>query len=366
MRGGTYIWLLCGAAALSGCRPSGSSAPAGDSGRFADSISLPATTVKNQGRSGTCWAFGTVSLLESELLRSDPARSVDLSEMWFVRQAYREKAIRYVRTQGAGTFSQGGELHDAIRLAERCGIVPQAAYEGRSSDGAYRHGRLARAVSRWAKRTVRRKEYERPGCFQELERLLDRYLGPCPERFVVDGVEYTPLSYADSLALRLDRYVSLTSFTHRPYYRPFVLEVADNWMAEPSMNVPLDTLVGAVNRALARGFTVGWNADISEPGFRWKAGIAGVRRDASCSPESRQQAFDTQQTTDDHTMHIVGLVRRDDGRLFYKVKNSWGTENARDGFIYVSENYFRMKTIEILLPKEALSGTLCEKCGWTE
>lgn len=323
---------------------------------FTDSIALPTTRVKNQARTGTCWAFGTISMLESELLREDSARQVDLSEMWFVRHAYREKAVRYVRTRGAQEFGQGGELYDVLHLMKRYGVVPQQVYDGKCADGAYDHRALARAVHRWAERTVKKRRYAEAGWMEELDALLDEWLGPCPEMFEVAGIRYTPTGYAEALGIRPEEYVSLTSFTHHPFYEPFVLELRDNWTGETSLNVPLDTLVAVVNRALAAGHTVGWNADISEPGFHWRRGIVGVRRGTDCSQESRQEAFDRQETTDDHIMQIVGLVRNREGRIGYKVKNSWGEENVYGGFLYVSEEYLRLKTIEVLLPRAVIEG----------
>jgi len=327
-----------------------------------DSISLPVTPVKNQGRTGACWAFGTVSLLESELLRTDSDRMIGLSEMWFVRQAYQEKAEQYVRTRGRRDFAQGGELQDVLQLVRRYGAVPRTVYPGNIVDGAYDHTALARAVHRWAVRTVRCKRYKNPDWRQELERLLDDYLGPVPERFEANGEWFTPRSYADSLGIHPERYVALTSFMHHPYYAPFVLEVPDNWMGAFAVNVPLDELVEAVNGALSKGYTVAWDADISEPGFRWRLGMAGMPKGTDCSAMSRQLAFDTQTTTDDHIMHIVGIARRGDGRLCYRVKNSWGTDNAKDGYIYVTENYLKMKTICVLMSRDALSPELADRC----
>ena len=338
-----------------GCRPAGEAAKpqhiAAEAPVFRDSIVLPTAKVKNQARSGTCWAFGTVAVMESELLREDPARQVDLSEMWFVRHAYREKAVRYVRTRGAQEFGQGGELYDVLHLMKRYGVVPQEVYDGRCRDGEYDHRALARAVHRWAERTVRKRRYAEEGWMEELDALLDERLGPCPGEFEAEGVRYTPAGYAEALGLRAEEYVSLTSFTHHPFYEPFVLELRDNWTGEASLNVPLDTLVAAVNRALAAGHTVGWNADISEPGFRWLHGMAGVRRGTDCSQEGRQEAFDRLETTDDHVMQIVGLARSGEGRKAYKVRNSWGVDNARGGYLYVSEGYLRLKTVEVLLPR---------------
>lgn len=300
-------------------------------------------------------------MLESELLREDSSRSVDLSEMWFIRLAYREKAEQYVRTRGRRDFAQGGELQDVLQLIRRHGAVPRTVY-----DGTCDHAALLRAVHRWAERTVRRKEYENPDWQQGLEQLLDKYMGPAPDRFDVGGVRFSPRSFADSLGIRPERYLSLTSFLHHPYYEPFVLELPDNWMGMPSMNIPPAELVTVVHEALSRGYTVGWNTDISNPGFHWRAGVAEAIPETDCTAEERQRTFDEQEITDDHIMHIIGLARNlETGQLCYKVKNSWGADNRNAGFIYVTENYLKRNTIDILVPCDALPQELLERCSAT-
>lgn len=341
--------------------------------QFTDSILLPATAVKNQAKSGTCWAFGGISLLESDLLRDlssdhdlSAGSEIDLSEMWLVRQAYYEKAVRYVRTRGYGDFSQGGELHDALRLAGRYGVVPQSVYEGNSSDGRYDHAALARAVHRCARQIVNRKRYLNADWQQLIQKLLDEELGPCPERFCMNGIEYTPRSYADSLGIRADHYVSFTSFLHHPFYTSFALELADNWMGEPSVNIPLDRLTDVLDYALGRGYTVGWCGNTADRGFHRQYGIAGVGKGEICTEQSRQRAFDTQALRDAHVLHIVGIARRGDGRIFYKAKNSWGAANLRGGYIYLSENYLRKNTVELVVNRNAVRPGLLEKCDLTE
>lgn len=334
--------LLCSAfaALLTGCGlcPSPPSAATGTAARYpiTDVASAPATPVRNQAKSGTCWAFGGVSLIESEAIRTRRC-TPDLSEMWVVRHAYFEKAVKYVRTRGRVAFDQGGEIQDVLWLVDRYGIVPQSLYEGGAADGTYDHASLAKAIRR---------------------------LGARPDRFVIDGVAYTPFSYADSIGFRRDDYVALTSFTHHPFFERFVLEIPDNWAAHATLNIPLDSLMRLLDSALAAGYTAAWDADVSERGFGRRAGIALLPQQEGRitlpAPEIvvdqplRQRMFDTQATTDDHVMHIVGTAVDSLGNSYYKVKNSWGERAGRHGYWYASPAYVAGKTIELVLPRAAL------------
>lgn len=240
--------LLCSAfaALLTGCGlcPSPPSAATGTAARYpiTDVATAPATPVRNQAKSGTCWAFGGVSLIESEAIRTRRC-TLDLSEMWVVRHAYFEKAVKYVRTRGRVAFDQGGEIQDVLWLVDRYGIVPQSLYEGGAADGTYDHASLAKAIRRLAKRIVDKKLYEKEHWQRMIDEELDRRLGARPDRFVIDGVAYTPFSYADSIGFRRDDYIALTSFTHHPFFERFVLEIPDNWAAHATLNIPLDSLM---------------------------------------------------------------------------------------------------------------------------
>ena len=271
--------LLCSAfaALLTGCGlcPSPPSAATGTAARYpiTDVATAPATPVRNQAKSGTCWAFGGVSLIESEAIRTRRC-TLDLSEMWVVRHAYFEKAVKYVRTRGRVAFDQGGEIQDVLWLVDRYGIVPQSLYEGGAADGTYDHASLAKAIRRLAKRIVDKKLYEKEHWQRMIDEELDRRLGARPDRFVIDGVAYTPFSYADSIGFRRDDYIALTSFTHHPFFERFVLEIPDNWAAHATLNIPLDSLMRLLDSALAAGYTAAWDADVSERGFGRRAGIA--------------------------------------------------------------------------------------------
>ncbi len=296
---------------------------------FVDSLVLPTQAVRDQGRGGNCWAYGVVAMWESEaLLRGD---STNLSELWLVRQAWREKALKFVRTRGRVGFSQGGELSDAPMLAARYGVASEEEIGVREVDW----GRLQRRVRWWALRTWLLKWYRQSGWQNNLEQLLDEELGEMKGSLLPFGV---PLCRA------------YTSFLHHPYHTDFSLEIPDNWMGHKSHNVPMDELIERIDQSLRAGHTVGWNADTSEPGFRPHAGWADLpKSERAVTPEGRQEAFDCGLTTDDHIMQIVGIAYRDDGRRFYKVRNSWGEIGPYGGYLYASEEYVRMKSIEVLI-----------------
>lgn len=355
---------------LTGCGRN-SSQPITYSARYTlkDIAAAPVTPIRNQAKSGTCWAFGGVSLLESEAIRTRRC-TLDLSEMWVVRHAYFEKAVKYVRTQGNVSFDQGGEIQDVLHLVGRYGIVPQPLYEGEAADGAYSHASLAKAMKRLAKKIVGKRLYETGNWQRLIDEELDRQMGVRPDRFEVDGAVYTPLSYAAALGFRPDDYIALTSFTHHPFFEPFVLEIPDNWAAHATVNIPLDSLMQLLDRALRAGYTAAWDADVSERGFGRRAGLAVLpqqegrialpAREIDVDQQLRQQMFDTQATTDDHIMHIVGTAVDSLGNRYYKVKNSWGERAGRKGYWYASSAYVAGKTVELVLPRAALGVDPCD------
>ena len=341
--------------------------------RFTPVISLEATPVRDQGASGTCWSFSTLSFLESELLRQGRGTH-DLSEMYVVRQIYAAKVDRYVRYHGNSTLGPGGLFHDVATVVRQHGLVPEAVYSGRLVDpDRHRHNEMDAVIVSMAKSLVEQRSLS-PRWREAVAGVLDAYLGTPPDTFTYEGQRYTPRSFADALGIDPDDYVEFTSFTHHPYYEKAVLEVPDNWDAYPMYNLPLEELVALTHHALAEGYTVAWDADVSEPYFSHGDGVAVVPApswtalsrseqaarmrtpgpEQAITPELRQAGFDDFSTTDDHLMHITGLVRDQDGTPYFAVKNSWGTSNHCGGYVYVSEAYFRYKTIHILVHREAV------------
>ena len=362
---------------------------------FKTIFELPASGVRDQCKTATCWSFSTLSMLESELLRTGKGNH-DLSEMYVVRWGYVEKAINYIRMNGKCNFEQGGEGHDIPYIVSKYGIVPEEVYKGLEYGQArHNHDEMLALLQ-----GMMEKLKTNPGgtyskvWTQAVEGVLDAYLGKLPKTFQYRGKEFTPKSFAESLGLNMDNYVALTSFTHHPNNKPFTIEVPDNWSMQQAYNITLDELTQTTIDALKNGYSVAWAADVSEKGFSFRDGLgiipvndtlvkkkgddsrffndAGAMRSGSAfdqpypeksiTVELRQEEFDKQLTTDDHGMHITGLLTDQNGTRYFKVKNSWGTGNYCGGYLYVSEAYFKLKTISIMLHRDAIDKKIRQNC----
>lgn len=364
---------------------------------FTDEIVIPVTSIKDQNKSGTCWCFSGTSFFENEI-RKAGGDSLDLSEMFTVYHCYLDKADRYVRMYGNANFAAGGSIMDVPYVWRRYGAVPEEVYRGLCyGEDKHVHGELDGELAAIVD-VVTKKPNKKisPAWKKAFEGVLEAYLGKLPEKFTYKGKEYTPQSYAASLPVNPDNYVALTSFTHHPFYEEFVFEVPDNWLWANYMNIPLDELKAVVDNALAMGYTVAWAADVSEGGFKWTDGVAlmpkgknegdmdgtelsrwvhlsdkdrqnekyefkGPVEEIEVTQELRQNMFDSQETTDDHGMEIVGTARDQKGNRYYKVKNSWDTNQKYDGYLYVSEPFFLAKTLNLLVNKKAVPKDIAKK-----
>lgn len=369
---------------------------------FAPVKELPHTPVKDQFRTGTCWSFAGSSFIESEMLRAGKPQ-VDLSEMFLVNHCYVNKAERYVRMQGNTNFGEGGLLHDILFVMDNYGLVPESTYPGLNyGEKKHVHGEVNTVLKSVVESVVQNKNRKiSTSWMQAFSKSAEAYFGELPEEFKYEGKKYTPRSFADELAAGLNTsdYVEITSFKHHPFYRQFILEVPDNWLWEKMYNVPLDELQQIVDHAIDNGYTVGWEADVSEKGFLTsQKGIAVVPevdkadmsdaeikkwekqsdadkdkalyklnkpgKEKTITQALRQEAFDSQETTDDHAMHIIGTAKDQNGTLYYKVKNSWGPYNSLDGYFYASVPYLRFKTIAIMVHKDAVPEETRKKLGF--
>lgn len=361
---------------------------------------LPITSVKNQASSGTCWCFSTISFLESELIRKglkDP--DLDLSEMFVVSKAYQDKAEKYIRLDGVLNFGQGSDFGDVIETIKTYGIVPNTVMDGLNyGETRHMHSEMESALKGYLQAIVKVPNRHLSTAWQAGFRgILDAYLGACPETFQYKGKTYTPQQYRDEIGLNnLDEYISLTSFTHHPFYTQFAVEVPDNWRWTPSYNLPIDELMEVMYNAIDNGYTVAWGSDVSETGFdrqgigvmpdvqaveeagsdqaRWvgvsaedKAKqLAAMRENApemTITQEMRQKAFDNKETTDDHGMHIFGTAVDQNGTKYFMVKNSWGVTGKYDGIWYCSDSFVRYKTLNILVHKDAIPKAIKAKLG---
>jgi bleomycin hydrolase len=320
--------------------------------------------VENQCKTGTCWSFATTSFIESEIIRKGN-KPVDLSEMYNVRLTYPKKAESYVRFQGKQQFGPGGLSHDVLSIIEEYGIVPEDAYSGFVHGSTeYDHETLDAKLNALVNEAVTSPTND---YLKNIDGILDDQIGVVPSEFKYNGAAYTPASFRDAMKINAKEYVCLTSFTHHPFYSSFVLEVPDNWSKQAYYNLPLDEFQRVADLALSKGYTVAWDADVSEKTFDARKGFAYVdyfQNEPKIDQEKRQEAFDTYETTDDHLMHITGTAKDEKGNSYYLVKNSWGTEGlANGGFQYISVPYFRYKTVCMIVHKDAIPKEIAVKLG---
>ena len=345
-------------------------------------ISNEATSVKNQGRSGTCWSYSGNSFLESEILH-ETGKSIDISEMFVVRKVYEVKGKKYVRMHGNLNFGQGGALHDPVDVLRDFGAVPQNVYEGLlPGQKVNNHGEFEAVLKGILDAVLKNKNGKITTAWKKAyASAIDAYLGNDVKDFTYEGKKYTPKSFAKNV-LKIDAndYVEFTSMNDNPYYKKIFVDVPDNWSNGLSYNVELDDMTAIVDKALKDGYTVAWATDVSEKGFNIKNGVAiipaidykdmtaeeranmfdGPKAEKIITPELRQQGYDNWTTTDDHGMHITGLAKDKKGNEYYIVKNSWGTK-YNNGYLYVSKAFFKYKTTSFLLNKNALSKSMKKK-----
>ena len=368
---------------------------------------LPITSVKNQNNAGTCWCYSGLAFIESELLRMEKGE-YDLSEMYIVSNTYNDRAAAAVRTHGDVSFSQGGAFNDVIYGMKTFGLVPEEVMRPGAmyGDTLSNHTELSAITDAIVNAIAKNEKLKKlqsgldgePMWKKAVRAVHEIYLGKNPEKFKYKGKEYTPQSFYESLGLNPDDYVSITSFTHHPFYQQFVLEIQDNWRWGLSYNVPLDEMMDIFDYAIDNGYTVAWGSDVSEQGFRMgvrkgfcvlpetdgkKASVGSdqsrwsgmkasdIADEAAKHPtpqrwvtqEERQQAFDNWETTDDHGMLIYGKAKDQMGNEYYMVKNSWGDYGDYHGIFYASKAFVRYKTMNIVVHKDAIPDAIKAKLG---
>lgn len=343
---------------------------------------IDALPVVSQDKTGTCWSFSSTSFLEAEILRIT-GKKMDLSEMYNVKYTYLDKAENYVMRQGKAQFGEGGLNHDVINSAKKYGIVYEDCYTGKvNPDEKYDHSKMEAELEAIVKKAVADTPANYPAWKKDYMAVLDNYMGKYDAEDQTVSATATidkanektskslsPKQTLELSKLKLDDYITVTSFTHEPAYSKFILNIPDNFSNGSYYNLPLDEFIGTIDYALDNGFTLALDADVSETTFSAKYGIAvlpfnpkdaveiltSIKPEKKVSAESRQQQFENYSTTDDHLMHIVGKVKDQNGNIYYKVKNSWGTKSGKDGYIYMSVAYMRMKAISVMLDKDGLS-----------
>lgn len=360
--------------------------------KFTDVKINPATSVKDQASSGTCWSYSGLAFIESELIRKGKGEH-DLAEMWIVRHTYLNKAKKYARMHGSANLSAGGATHDNFDVIQEYGIVPQEVYQGLNyGTDKNVHGELDNTIKAYMDAIIKRPNGKSlsTAWVAGLNGILDAYLGEVPEKFTYQGKEYTPKSFAEELGLDKKDYISITSFTDKPLHSWFAVEVPDNFAWGLSYNVTLDEMMQAIDAAIENGETVLWASDVSEMGFQYRRGFAVLpdfktddmtgsekakwvkmdekqRLDSLFSkpvaelkvtPELRQQWYDNYETTDDHGMQIVGVAKDQNGTKYYKVKNSWTDDGIYGGYFYASEEFVKGKTMNIIVAADSVPFTI--------
>lgn len=365
---------------------------------FTTVVNQKATPVKDQASSGTCWCFATNSFFESELLRQGKGE-YDLSEMFIVRQKYMNQLEDNFIRKGKGNITQGSISASWVTAFNQVGIVPEEVYSGINYDSKkHNHTELSNYLTVIANEAIKMNR-QSPEYKELVNALFDIYFGKVPEKFTYKGKEYTPKSFAQSLGIDTDDYVMLTSFTHKPYYKRFAVEVPDNWEHAEMYNLPLDEMMQITDNALNNGFTVAWDGDVSERGFSFNNGVAinpevedtDAYKDSdrarwgqmnsherlaevfkfeqpypevNVTPDIRQKGYESGETTDDHLMHITGIAKDQNGTKYYITKNSWAADgNSYGGYLNMSESYVRAKTIYILVNKDAVPKEIRNKLG---
>ncbi len=350
--------------------------------QFEELNKVAVTSIKNQERTGTCWSYSCTSFLESELIRMGK-EPIDLSEMYSARQTYLKKAERYLRFQGKANFSEGGLGHDVINVLEEFGAMPEEAFDGKiDPEAPHDHSALEKALKNYADSLLKNKNTMPENWLAGASKILDTYLGELPQEFEYKGKKYTAESFAKEVTgLNPEDYISFTSFSHHPFYRPFVLEVPDNFSHGMFFNLPIDELTQLADNALKNGFSIEWDGDVSDRGFSPRNGLAVVPEidwaelgkedqknlfkapieEKEVTQSLRQKAFDTYTLTDDHLMHLTGIVKDQSGKKYYVVKNSWGEIGPLDGYLYMSEAYFKLGTVSILVHRDAIPAAIMEK-----
>jgi bleomycin hydrolase len=331
--------------------------------RLTDSVSC--TSVKDQSQSPTCWVFGTNSLFESDLVKKYNIH-LDLSEMFIARYAYIDKANRFLATKGKTYFEGGGQFHDVIRVVHNYGMVPEAVYTGLTpGQDDHNHNSLDTAMKTFIHGLLKKEKIELDSAdLRQANDTLDKYLGRVPLDFFYQGKRYTPKTFAAEVVRFGNDYAELVAFADQPLYKQFVLADKYNWANDSFHNITLDDMLMLVDTALHNGWSVGWEGDVTEASFNYFSGYASFADSVHRYDEERLLNYKTEVTERDHMLQIAGVGRDENNKKWYYMKNSWGTWFSKyKGYLFMEENYFRLKTVILFVNKQALPKSLREKLG---
>lgn len=359
---------------------------------------IPITSIKDQNRSGTCWAYSTLSYFEAEILKAT-GKTYDLCESFVANKTYMDRATQVIRLHGDCQFSQGGSAYDVLYVLKHYGICPEDAMPFPGSlygDSLNNFNEFFSLMSPYVDAIAKNKATKisnqwKPG----LQGILNAYLGECPANFTFEGKSYTPETFVNSLGINLDDYVSITSFSHHPFYTQFAVEVQDNWRNPLSWNLPMEDMMRIIDNAIDKGYTVAWGGDVSEDGFtrkglgyaidskkaqsltgsdmaRWlkltRTEKTSLLDSLGCkvpeitpTQERRQERYDNWELTDDHGMLIYGLAKDQNGKEYYLVKNSWGEAGDYKGIWYMTKTFVADNTMDYLVNINAIPKDILKK-----
>ena len=390
------LLLLAGAVATTAVaqKKKGEQKPEGY--KFTTIKANPVTPVKDQNQTGTCWCFAGISFLESEAIKKGAPADIDLSEMFVVSKSYTGRAIKFVQLDKNLHFGPGADFGDVLTVVKEFGLVPNSVMPGLNyGETGHVHGELTGVLRGYVNAVADNPNRKLSTAWvRGLNSVIASYLGEIPQKFTVDGKEFTPKSYVESLNLNPDDYIAFTSFTHHPFYGKFALEVPDNWRFTEYYNIPLDEMMEIMDYAIENGYTVGWTSDMSEKSWgenglaivpdvqanreagsdeaRWIGAtkeeqnamlynLNAPGKEKVITQQMRQEAYDNKETTDDHAMHMYGIAKDQNGTKYYMIKNSWGEFGDYKGHNYISEAYVKYKTMNILVNKAAVPAHILNK-----
>ena len=395
-----FIMLLAGLTLNAGAAKKKAAAKKSNAPEFTIIKENPITSIKDQNRSGTCWDYSTLSFFEAEILKAT-GKTYDLCESFVANKTYMDRAIQVVRFHGDCQFAQGGSAEDVLATMKEYGICPEDAMPFPGSlygDSLNNFTEFFSVLEPYVDAVAKNKGKKISNQWKVgLQGILDAYLGKCPDKFTYEGKEYTPKSFVNSLGLNLNDYVSITSYTHHPFYTTFAVEVQDNWRFPQSYNLPMDEMMAVIDNAVKEGYTIAWGGDVSEEGFtrnglayavdtkkaeslagsdmaRWLKLTAEKKRNLidslGCTvpeivptQEMRQERFDNWELTDDHGMLIYGIAKDQNGKEYYMVKNSWGETGKYKGIWYMTKNFIAANTMDFLINKNAIPADIRKKLG---
>ena len=390
------LLLLAGAVATTAVaqKKKGEEKPEGY--KFTTVKANPVTPVKDQNQTGTCWCFAGISFLESEAIKKGAPADIDLSEMFVVSKSYTGRAIKFVQLDKNLHFGPGADFGDVLTVVKEFGLVPNSVMPGLNyGETGHVHGELTGVLRGYVNAVADNPNRKLSTAWvRGLNSVIASYLGEIPQKFTVDGKEFTPKSYVESLNLNPDDYIAFTSFTHHPFYGKFALEVPDNWRFTQYYNIPLEEMMEIMDYAIENGYTVGWTSDMSEKSWgenglaivpdvqanreagsdeaRWIGAtkeeqnamlynLNAPGKEKVITQQMRQEAYDNKETTDDHAMHMFGIAKDQNGTKYYMIKNSWGEFGDYKGHNYISEAYVKYKTMNILVNKAAVPAHILNK-----